>query len=62
MISAKHVKQCPARIPSVLGGRPVPSPFMDIISFQSSQRCCEEGGEETEAQRGEVTGPRAHSW
>ncbi|XP_073905794.1 E3 ubiquitin-protein ligase pellino homolog 3 isoform X3 [Castor canadensis] len=23
--------------------------------------CCEEGGEETEAQRGEVTGPRAHS-
>ncbi|XP_075401450.1 E3 ubiquitin-protein ligase pellino homolog 3 isoform X3 [Tenrec ecaudatus] len=23
--------------------------------------CCEEGGEETEAQRGEMTGPRAHS-
>ena len=39
----------------------MPSSFMDIISFQSSQRCCEEGGEETEAQRGEVTGLRAHS-
>lgn len=36
--------------------------FLDIISFQSSQRCCEEGSEETEAQRREVTGPRAHSW
>ncbi|XP_074257838.1 E3 ubiquitin-protein ligase pellino homolog 3 isoform X2 [Saimiri boliviensis] len=37
------------------------SPGEDAQPGEEPIKCCEEGGEETEAQRGEVTGPRAHS-